>query len=141
MLWIHPLIQTICLILAFWVLFMGLQRFRAQHLGVKTAFPWKKHVFWGKVVHMVWLLGLGLGLFMAWYYWGSIDLTGGHFLVGVAMAPLIAIGLGTGLMLQKPKGRRPALAMVHGISNLLLVVMAVYQAISSVDVIQLFLLP
>lgn len=141
MLWIHPAIQTICMILATWVLFMGMQRFRAQHLGVKVMFPWKQHVFWGKVVHFLWLLGLFLGLFMAWHYWGSINLTDGHFLVGIAMAPTIIISLITGLMLQKPKGKRTRLALFHGSVNLLLFAMALYQGLSSIEVVELFLLP
>ncbi|MBU1248008.1 MAG: hypothetical protein KKB70_04860 [Proteobacteria bacterium] len=141
MLWIHPLLQAICMVLATWVLFMGLQRFRAQHLGIKVLFPWKRHVFWGKVVHAIWLLGFGLGLFMGWYSWGSINLTGGHFLVGVSMVPMILLSLITGLMLQKPKGRRASLALFHGTVNAVLFAMALYQAFSAVAVIELFLLP
>lgn len=140
LLWLHPLIQDLCLILAFWVLFMGIKRFRVQHLGAKLLFPWKQHVFWGKVVHATWFFGMLLGLFMAWYAWGDINLTGLHFL-GVAMLPVMAVGFTTGLMLQKPKGKRPTLALVHGISNLLLVCMALFQAVTSIDVINLFLLP
>lgn len=140
LLWIHPLIQTLCLLLAVWVLHMGIRRFRAQHMGVKVMFPWKQHVFWGKIVHVTWVLGMLLGLFMAWYAWGDINLTGPHFLVGVTMIPFLAVGLITGLMLQKPKGKRTALALVHGISNLVLFALAIYQAISSIEVIVLFLL-
>ena len=140
MLWIHPLLQAIAMVLATWVLFMGIQRFRAQHLDVKVLFPWKRHVFWGKVVHSIWLLGFSIGLFMAWYSWGTINLTAGHFLVGTAMVPMILLSLTTGLMLQKPSGRRARLALFHGIVNLVLFAMALYQAFSGITVIWFFLL-
>ena len=140
MMWIHPLIQSVAMLLAVYVLSMGLQRFRFQHLGTKCAFNWKRHVLLGKVVHALWLLGFGLGLFMAWYAWGSIDLTGGHFLVGVAMVPVILLSLGSGLMLEKPSGKRTGLALFHGLCNTLLFFMACYQAWTAAEVIQLFLL-
>ncbi|CCH49128.1 DUF4079 family protein [Pseudodesulfovibrio piezophilus] len=141
LMWIHPAIQSIAMILAVYVLFMGLQRFRFQHLKVKSAFNWKRHVLLGKVVHGIWLIGCALGLFMAWYAWGSIDLTEGHFLVGVLMVPMILIALVSGLVLEKPKGKRAGLALLHGVCNLLLFCMACYQAWTAVEVIQIFLLP
>lgn len=140
MLWIHPVIQTFCLILATYVMYMGIIRFRFQHMGKKGFFNWKRHVLLGKVVHGLWLFGLGLGLFMAFDAWGSINLTAGHYYVGVAMGPLILIGLATGLMLQKPKGKRANLALLHGAINLILYLMALYQAWTAFEVIELFLL-
>lgn len=140
MLWIHPVIQTICLALATYVMYMGIIRFRFQHMGVKGMFNWKRHVFLGKVVHGVWLFGLVLGLLMAHGYWGSINLTAGHYYVGVAMGPLVLLGLGTGLMLQTPKGKRPSLALAHGAVNIVLYAMALYQAWTAIEVIELFLL-
>ncbi len=140
MMWIHPFIQSLAMILAVWTLYMGIQRFRFQHLKIKTSFNWKLHVLLGKTVHSLWLFGFALGLFMAWYSWGSIDLTGGHFLIGVIMVPLILIGLGTGLMLEKPKGKRLKLALLHGGCNMALFFLASYQAWSAIEVIELFLL-
>ena len=140
MLWIHPLIQAVCLILATYVMYMGFMRFKFQHLGQKAFFNWKRHVLLGKIVHAIWLLGLALGLFMTQFYWGSINLTEGHYYVGVAMGPMIFISLGTGLMLQKPKGKRLGLALFHGITNVVLYIMALYQAWTAIEVIELFLL-
>lgn len=140
MLWIHPVIQAVCLILATYVMYMGVMRFRFQHLGQKAFFNWKLHVRLGKTVHCLWLLGLALGLFLAQIYWGSTNLTGGHYYVGVAMAPLIGVSLLTGLILQKPRGKRAGLALFHGITNAMLYLMALYQAWSSIEVVELFLL-
>lgn len=140
MMWLHPFIQSLAMILAAYVLYMGVQRFRFQHMKSKCIFNWKRHVLLGKVVHCLWLFGFSLGLFMAWRTWGSINLTGGHFLVGVIMVPFILISLGTGLVLEKPKGKRLGLALTHGVCNLVLFGLAGYQAWSSIEVIKLFLL-
>lgn len=140
LMWIHPLIQSVAMLLGIYVLYMGIQRFRFQHLKTKCMFNWKLHVKLGKIVHGLWLSGFGLGLFMAWYEWGSVDLTGGHFRVGVIMVPVILIALVSGLILEKPKGKRAGLALIHGGCNLLLFFLACYQAWSAIEVIELFLL-
>ena len=72
MLWIHPLIQALCLILAAYVLYMGCNRFRFQHLKQKASFNWKRHVLLGKAANWTWLVGMALGLYMAqqsWVFW------------------------------------------------------------------------
>lgn len=140
LLWIHPFIQTVALALSVYVLHMGIQRFRFQHLKVKSTFNWKRHVLLGKIVHGIWLLGAGLGLYMANSEWGSVNITGPHYTVGVLMVVVLAVALGTGLMLQKPKGKRAGLAMVHGGANVLLFLLALYQFLSGLEVIQLYLL-
>lgn len=138
--WIHPIIQSVAMLLGIYVLYMGILRFRLQHMGIKHFFNWKLHVKLGKIVHGLWLLGFGLGLFMAHYAWGSINLTGGHFLVGVIMVPVIIVALISGLILEKPKGKRATLALLHGVCNLILFFLACYQAYSAIEVIELFLL-
>lgn len=140
LMWIHPFIQLVAMILGIYVLYMGIQRFKFQHLKIKAPFNWKLHVKLGKVVHAIWLFGCGLGLFMAHYEWGVTNITGGHYMVGVLMVPVIAVALVTGLMLQKPKGKRIGLASVHGVANVLLFFMALYQTVSGLDVITQLLL-
>lgn len=140
MMWVHPFIQSMAMVLAVWVLYMGIRRFLFQHMKIKISFNWKLHVLLGKTVHGLWLFGFMLGLFMAWYSWGSINLTDDHFLVGVTMVPFILISLATGLLLEKPKGKRLSLALTHGICNLFVFVLACYQIWSAIEVIELFLL-
>lgn len=140
LMWIHPLIQTVALLLAIYVLHMGMQRFRFQHLKIKCFFNWKRHVLLGKIVHGIWLFGAALGLFMANSEWGSINITGPHYTVGVLMIPVLGVALLTGLILQKPSGKRAGLAMTHGTANVLLFFMALYQFVTGLEVIQLFLM-
>lgn len=140
LMWVHPIIQLIAMALGVYVLHMGIQRFKFQHLKVKAPFNWKLHVKLGKIVHAIWLFGCGLGLFMAHSEWGDINITGPHYMVGVLMVPAIAIALLTGLVLQKPKGKRLTLAAIHGIANVMLFFMALYQAVSGLEVITQMLL-
>lgn len=140
LMWIHPFIQLTAMLLAVYVLHMGIQRFRFQHFKIKCAFNWKRHVLLGKVVHVLWLIGCGLGLFMAHFAWGTIDITGPHYIVGVLMVPVIGVALLTGLILQKPKGKRAGLALTHGIANVVLFFMALFQTVTGLEVIKLFLL-
>jgi len=141
LMWIHPAIQSVALILAVYVLYMGIQRFRFQHFKVRVMFNWKRHVLLGKIVLCLWGVGALLGLFMAHHAWGSTNLTGNHYLVGMIMLPLIVIALATGLMLEKPKGKRAGLALFHGGVNAVLFLMACFEAYTAIEVIELFLLP
>lgn len=140
LMWIHPAIQLTAMILSVYVLYMGIQRFRFQHLKTKCAFNWKRHVFLGKVVHGLWAFGALLGLYMAQHAWGVVNLTGGHYPVGVAMLPVIGVALLTGLVLQKPKGKRAGLALLHGGCNAALFLMACFQLYTGIEAVQLFLL-
>lgn len=140
MLWIHPLLQLAALLLGCHVLLLGINRFRFQHLKHKCAFDWKGHVRYGKIVAWTWLVGLVLGVFMAARSWGTLGLSGPHYTVGVLMLPLILVGLVTGFILQKPSGKRPGLALFHGVVNVLAFVLALYQTWSGVETVRLLLL-
>ncbi|AMK12616.1 hypothetical protein [Pseudodesulfovibrio indicus] len=140
MLWIHPLLQFAALLLAVHVLLMGINRFRFQHLKRKCAFNWKRHVLLGKWVAWMWLAGLVLGLYMAVHSWGALGLTGPHYQIGLWMTPFILVGLVTGFILQKPSGKRPAMALTHGAANAIAFVLALYQTWSGVEAVRLLLL-
>lgn len=140
MLWIHPIIQLAALLLAAHVLAMGVNRFRFQHLKRKSPFNWKRHVLLGKWVAWMWLAGLMLGLYAAQHNWGALGLTGPHYPVGLWMMGFILAGLVTGFILQKPSGKRPALALTHGAANVVAFVLALYQTWSGVEAVRLLLL-
>lgn len=136
MLYIHPVLQFLCTLLGTYVLYLGLRRFLFAHMGKKKIrFNWKRHVLLGKIVHGVWLLGFFLGLAIAWFYWGFLNLTGPHFVAGVAMVPVILGSLLTGLMLQKPKGLRPRLALTHGALNVVLFALVLFQLVTGMGVL------
>jgi hypothetical protein len=140
MLWLHPILQLAALLLAVRVLSMGINRFRFQHLKRKCAFDWKGHVKQGKITAWLWMAGLVLGLYMAQYAWGTTALTGPHYAAGMLMWPFILVGLVTGFILQKPSGKRPGLALVHGAANAVAFVLALYQTWTGAEAVRLLLL-
>ncbi len=140
MIWIHPALQFLCLMLAVHVLHMGINRFRFQHLKQKAPFNWKQHVHYGKIVAGVWLAGWLLGVQQAVLNWGTSGLTGPHYTAGMYMVPLILVGLVTGYLLQKPSGKRPGLALFHGVVNLVVFILGLYQTWTGVAAIKLFML-
>ena len=135
--WIHPVLQTLAVLLSVYVLYLGLVRFRFAHLGHKgIVFQWQRHVRQGAAVMVVWALAFVIGLGAAWLGWHSVFITGPHYQVGLAMLPLIAFGLGSGFFMDRNKARRTALPLAHGVVNALLVLMALYQLYTGVGILR-----
>jgi len=141
LLWIHPVLQFLCTVLALYVMFLGVQRFRAAHLKHKVMFNWKRHVLTGKIVLGVWFVAFVWGAGACRILWGASDLTGTHFVVGLIMLPLLVTGYATGHVLDAVKKRRTVLPLVHGANNALLLGLALYQIWTGIEVVRVFLLP
>ena len=103
MLWFHPLLQFSATVLSFYVLFLGITRFRQSHLKHGVRFNWKRHVFWGQAVLIVWLLGLIGGLVMVFRLRSAILITGPHALFGLVLGLLAVFGLISGLYMNRVK--------------------------------------
>ncbi|NJB67830.1 hypothetical protein GGQ74_001470 [Desulfobaculum xiamenense] len=140
LLWIHPALQLACTLLACHVLWLGARRFMALHLGRKRVFNWKRHALLGRVVLIVWFVAFVWGAAMTRIQWGSSDLTGTHYVVGLVMLPLLITGYATGEVLDRKRARRTVLPLVHGANNLLLFALAVWQVVTGVWVVRTFLL-
>ncbi|AAS96287.1 DUF4079 family protein [Nitratidesulfovibrio vulgaris] len=140
MLWSHPLVQVIALVLSVPAVLFGWKRFLAVHCGQKCVFPWKQHVRWGTYAIALWLGGGLLGSLLVWFYWRNLFLTGVHAYVGLVMLPLCVIGYMTGYRLDKEKRRRKWLPLVHGVNNLVLVALALWQLWTGVSLVRLYLM-
>jgi hypothetical protein len=135
MLYIHPCFQTMFILLAVYVFYLGVQRFRSGHLHQKVAFKWKRHVLLGKIAFGALLAGMFGGVIMVYIHWHYFLISGIHAMVGLVMAPLIIIGLITGLYLDAKKGKYRSLALFHGINNLIVLLLSVSQAISGLKIL------
>ncbi|MFH1673673.1 MAG: DUF4079 domain-containing protein [Pseudomonadota bacterium] len=89
MLIIHPIIQFSAIVLALYVFYLGVHRFRLLHLGQKTTFRWKRHVLLGTITMGAWLGGMLGGLTMVYSHWHGFLVTGTHGKVALTMAPFI----------------------------------------------------
>ncbi|MBU1228786.1 MAG: DUF4079 domain-containing protein [Proteobacteria bacterium] len=120
--------QALAVCLSIYVLHLGWVRFRFAHLGRKdAAFPWRRHVRLGAAVLATWALAFALGLGAVWWAWRSVFVTGRHVQVALAMLPLIAFGLGSGMVMDRVKARRTLLPLAHGLGNAVLVLLALLQ--------------
>ena len=135
--WIHPVLQTLAVLLSLYVLYLGFVRFRFAHLGHKgIIFQWKRHVQQGASVMIVWALAFVIGLGAAWYGWSSVFITDLHYKLALVMLPMILFGLGSGYRMDKVKAKRKALPLAHGIVNALLVAMALCQLYTGVIILR-----
>jgi cytochrome b subunit of formate dehydrogenase len=116
---------------------MGFQRFRSLHLQQKCSFPWKKHVFWGTLVLSAWILGPFTGLAGAYSAWRESFMAFNvmHIYVGFVMLPLAIVGYLTGRRLDKVRKRRKWLPVVHGVNNILLLILAFWQIYSGMPLL------
>ncbi|WP_045216888.1 DUF4079 family protein [Desulfonatronovibrio magnus] len=140
MLWIHPVLQLWATLMAFYVLFLGLQRFRVLHLNHKAKFEWRKHVFWGRIVIIVWLAGLVLGRFATHNQWGEGGIFLSHVQGAMFMTPLMIIAYFTGSIMDRQKKKRKWLPALHGLNNLVMSGLALYQFYTGYFIIQNFIL-
>jgi len=126
---LHGLIQCLTVPFAFYVLYLGLKRFGSLHLGRHEAFAWKRHVVIGIIVLSVLLIGALSGMALVYLRW-NIYLVTLHGRIGVVMIPFILFALISGLYMDQRKMRRIALPLIHGVSNLVLVLLLLSQVVT-----------
>ena len=138
MIWIHPILQLLATGLALYVLSLGWIRFKANHLepNTKPEFSWIEHVKYGKFVHIFWMSGLVLGLYLVKTYWGQNGITNAHYWVGQTMMLCIGGGYATGWVMDNKKQKRKYLPLVHGFFNALAVLLALIQIGTGFSVIR-----
>ncbi len=140
MLFFHPLLQFSAIVLALYVLFIGINRFRSLHLKHKTMFKWKQHVLLGAIALTSWAAGMAGGMVLVYIYWQKILITGLHGKTALVMLPMILFGLLSGYIMNKTRKKRTVLPLAHGINNLILTLLALAQGITGWGVIKLFVL-
>ena len=127
MLFIHPIIQFLAIILAYYVFSLGLQRFRSLHWDHQIAFRWKRHVVLGVIALGALLSGMAGGLIMTYLYWRNYFITGLHAKASMVMAGLISFGVLSGLWMHFKKRKRKRLPVFHAINNLFLLFLCLLQ--------------
>lgn len=140
MLSVHPVIQGSATLLALYVFFLGVQRFRFLHLYKGVAFKWKQHVFLGKIALGAWLVGVVGGMTMVYFYWYGFLMTGTHGKVALVMVPFIIFGLASGQYMNHNKKKRKVLPLIHALSNLVLLILALTQVVTGWWVYRVFVL-
>ncbi len=137
---IHPIFQSVGILMAVYVWGLGFSRFRSLHLKQKIRFNRKQHVRFGIIGTGIWLIGICGGLFMVKSSWYGMLITGIHSKIGVLMIPFILFALGSGLYMDRKKKKRKALPLVHGISNTVMLLLALSQIYTGIRVYQEYVL-
>lgn len=119
--WLHPLMQLCAAALGLWAMWQGLKRV-AMLRGKKILFPWKQHVKLGTLALVLWILG-GLGFYVTLELFGSTHITGLHAILAWPVITLAFVGLITGYIMNRYKRKRKILPMIHGILNVLLLIL------------------
>lgn len=140
MLWVHPVLQLIATVFGIYAAYLGMERFLSQHLGMRTQFLWKRHVFVGRVALVLWMLGLMGGGMVARLKWQVNFVTGAHYQIAFAMVPFMVIGVLSGIYMDRRKAKRTFLPLLHGVCNVLALLLAFLQIRTGWQVIRDFVL-
>ncbi|MBI9075612.1 MAG: DUF4079 family protein [Desulfatibacillum sp.] len=135
MIYMHPLSQTLMFVLGVYALYLAIPRVRGLHTHQKAAFSRKRHALVG-VIALGGLLG---GMVGGSVIGGILKLDPyigeAHEIIGVVMALLMAFGIVTGLIqYYKPKPRN-ILPALHGLGNLIVLLLFLAQAYTGVQIL------
>ena len=137
---IHPIFQSVGILIAVYVMKLGISRFRMVHLKQKTRFNWKQHVRFGIIATTIWVFGIFGGLYMVKTSWHGFLITGYHAKTGLLMIPLVLFAIGSGLYMDRKKKKRKVFPLIHAICNTMLLFLALSQIYTGVGVYRTYVL-
>lgn len=137
---IHPIFQSVGILIALYVLKLGISRFRMVHLKQKTRFNWKQHVRFGIIATTTWLIGIFGGLYMVKTNWYGLLITGHHAESGLLMIPFILFAVSSGLYMDRKKKKRKVIPLIHAICNTVMLFLALSQIYTGVGVYRAYVL-
>jgi hypothetical protein len=127
---IHPIVQLMAIGVTLYAFYLGVQRFRFLHLHHKAVFMWKRHVAFGEIALFAVLAGMVGGMAVVYVYWRRLFITGTHSTVALVMVPFIIFGIVSGVYMNRRREDRRILPVVHGLNNLVVMVLALTQVVS-----------
>jgi len=137
---IHPIFQSVGILIALYVLKLGIARFRMAHLKQKVGFNWKYHVRFGIAATTVWLVGIFGGLYTVKTSWHGMLITGIHAKTGLIMILFILFAIGSGLYMNRRKRKRKILPIIHAIFNAVMLLLALSQIYTGIGVYRTYVL-
>jgi len=137
---IHPIFESVGILITLYAMKLGISRFRMVHFKKKTRFNWKHHVRFGIIATTILLIGLFGGLYIVKTRWYDFFITGYHAKIGLLMIPFILFAIGSGIYMDKKKKKRILLPLIHAIFNTVLLFLALLQIYTGVDVYRTYVL-
>ena len=128
---IHPVGQLTAILIACYAAYLGFQRTQSLHFGKKTKFQRKYHVVAGSIALISMLGGIAAGSIMVSRYLLSPDM-GLHEAVALIIMPLGLFGIFSGFFLYLNPKQRRILPAIHGINNLVILILAFIQIVTGI---------
>jgi hypothetical protein len=137
---IHPVFQSVGILITLYVMKLGISRFRMVHLKQKIRFNWKQHVRFGIIATSIFMIGICGGLYTVKTGWHAMLITGYHAKVGLLLIPFILFAIGSGFYMDKNKNKRKALPLIHAICNIVMLFLALSQIYTGIGVYRTYVL-
>lgn len=128
---IHPIAQLAAILLALYAAYLGFERTKSLHFNKTTKFLRDRHVVVGTIALVSMLGGIAAGFIMVSRYLLNPDM-GLHVAVAMVMLPLGLFGIFSGFFLYLNPGKHKILPAIHGINNLLILLMALSQIVTGI---------
>jgi len=126
---LHPAGQLMAILFACYAAFLGFQRTKSLHFGKVARFLRQRHAIIGAIALISMLGGIVAGDIIVNTYLLEPDLTL-HVVFAVVILVLGLVGISSGFFLYfKPKPRR-ILPAIHGVNNLLLLIICFGQIVT-----------
>ncbi|MBW1932774.1 MAG: hypothetical protein JRF20_09740 [Deltaproteobacteria bacterium] len=97
-------------------------------------------MFLGKISLLALLGGVMGGMTIVYLYWQVFLITGVHGKIAFVMIAFIILGGTSGLYMDLNKKKRTALPLIHGLSNLVLLILALAEVVTGWRVYTLLVL-
>lgn len=130
---IHPIVQLTGAAVALAAAYHGFQRARSRHFGAQAAFKRNLHAGLGGTALVILMGGMAGGVIIISRFLGRQPLQSLHGTGALILLPLMLIGISTGFYLYFYPTKNKILPAVHGINNLLILFMLVFQAYSGLQ--------
>lgn len=137
---IHPICQFVGILIALYVMKLGISRFRMVHLKQKSRFNWKQHVNFGIIATTIWLIGIFGGLYTVKTSWYGMLITGYHAKIGLLMIPFILFAICSGFYMDRKKKTRKVLPLIHAICNTVMLLLSLSQIYTGIGVYRTYVL-
>lgn len=138
LLWSHPVIQILALILGCFAMYQGWRRVQMNYMKKRVIFNWKSHVRWGTLCLCLWIFG-AFGFYITLSIFGATHITGVHAELAWYILALCVAGLCTGIIMDRKKRKRFWLPIIHGIINVALLILVIWECWTGYGLCESFL--
>jgi len=128
---IHPAAQLVAILIGFYAAYLGFRRVQSLHFNKSVGFLRDRHIIAGSIALISMLGGIAAGFIMVNRYLLSPAM-GLHVAIAMLILPLGVFGIFSGFLLYLNPGKRRVLPAVHGINNLVILILALAQIVTGI---------